>query len=263
MNFTRALVRPPAKTFAKGLTSASLGTPDLGLALRQHSRYVEALRSEGVEVTELAPNDAHPDSTFVEDCAVVAGDALVWTRPGASARAAEVQCLRDALLLDHPTLLPSKTFSISSPGTVDGGDVCRIGDSFLIGISQRTNEQGAHQLAEVLEILGFEADVVDISLHSSLLHLKSGLSALGSGRAVAVEVLAKHPSLAGLQVHVPPSGEEYAANCVAVTDDTVLFPSGHPKLARELKAAGIHVVELDASEFRKMDGGLSCLSLRF
>ena len=141
--------------------------------------------------------------------------------------------------------------------------MCQIEDRFLIGISERTNEAGAHQLAEVLELLGFEAETVDIRGLPGLLHLKSGLSYLGGHVALAVDAMARHPALNGVRAIVPPAGEEYASNCVPLDGRRLLFAHGFPILAHILKSEGFELIEADMSEFRKMDGGLSCLSLRF
>lgn len=263
MYFTQALVRPPSKIYAKGLTTADLGPPVLTVACRQHARYVAALRARGIAVTELAPDDRYPDSTFVEDCAILAADAVIWTRPGAPSRLGEVVALKEALCLDHPNLLPAKSFEIVDPGTVDGGDVCQVEDLFLIGISERTNQAGADQLADILDVLGFKAEAVDVRGLPDLLHLKSGLTYLGGRKALAVDAIRHHSALRGLQVITPPAGEEYAANCIPLDERTLLLPRGYPLLARQLKEDGFDLVDVEMGEFRKMDGGPSCLSLRF
>lgn len=254
--FTAAIVRPPAASFAEGLTTATLGTPDLALALVQHAAYCAALEQLGVRVTTLPPDAAHPDSTFVEDTAVVTAHGAIVTRPGAPSRAGEVTAIRAAL-----EALLGTVAAITAPGTLDGGDICQAGTSFFIGLSHRTNEEGARQLADWLGRAGYSSCIIDIRGNDALLHLKSGIAWLGGGDMVVAEALVDHPALAGYRRIVVPTDETYASNCIRV-NDAVLVAAGFPAVAADVAALGHRVVTLDMSEFRKMDGGLSCLSLR-
>jgi dimethylargininase len=255
--FSRAIVRPPGASFAEGLTTAGLGPPDLGLALEQHGAYREALRRSGLEVIELPPDDRHPDSTFVEDTAVLAPRGAILARPGAASRRGEVPAVRAALLPFFP--LPA---SIHAPGTVDGGDVCEAGDVFFVGLSERTNEAGARQLSAWLESHGCEVRLVDIRGAAGLLHLKSGIAALGDRRLAVTEALVERPEFFAFGKVTVSRGEEYAANCLLI-NHTLIAPARFPRFSAALRALGYPLIELDMSEFRKMDGGLSCLSLRF
>jgi len=255
--FTRAVVRPPSATFAAGLTTAELGAPDLGLALAQHEAYCRALAGLGLELVPLPPDPAFPDSTFVEDTAVVTAAGAVITRPGAPSRRGETAAVAEAL-----ERLGVETREIVEPGTVDGGDVCQVDGEVLIGISERTNLAGAAQLATHLAGLGLVGTMVGIrGLTPPLLHLKSGLSALGDGRVAVVPELAGHPALGRFEAVVVDERERSAANCVRV-NDVVLVAAGFPRFAARLDRLGYSVEALETSEFRKMDGGLSCLSLR-
>jgi dimethylargininase len=258
---TRAIVRPPSANFAQGLTSATEGAPDLALALEQHEAYCRTLREAGLEVMRIDSDGAHPDDTFVEDTAVLCARGAVVTRPGAPSRRGEVESVASSLRAHYRELL-----AIEAPGTVDGGDVCEAGDQFLIGVSARTNEHGARQLARHLERLGYGAIIVDIRPLPGLLHLKTGIAYLGAGIwLVAEEVVQVARTWAGLDMRngvAVPREEAYAANCVRV-NDTVLLARGYPRVARTLRDLGRSAVPLEMSEFRKMDGGLSCLSLRF
>lgn len=257
-SFTRAIVRPPPATLGRGLTnSAHLGAPDTARALAQHAAYCDALRRCGLAVTVLDADPAFPDSTFVEDTAVLVGGATVVTRPGAPTRRDEVAIIRAALDASFPSVR-----SITEPGTLDGGDVCATGREVFIGISARTNEAGASQLAAFLREVGVSARTIDIRGIPEALHLKSGLSALGDDTLVAIPELAEHEAFAGYRMVPIIPGEEYAANCVRVNGQ-VLIASGYPYLLANLTWMGFETVELDMSEFQKMDGGLSCLSLRF
>jgi dimethylargininase len=257
VTFTRAIVRPPAETFADGITSSGLGPPDLELALEQHEAYCRSLEKLGLQLERLPADPAYPDSTFVEDAAIVTGKGAMLARPGAPSRAGEVTALGAAL---------GRWFSpidrIAAPGTLDGGDVCEAGSHFFIGVSQRTNPEGAAQLASWLAARGLGASVIYIRDFPGMLHLKTGLSWLGERRVLAWPAIAGHPAFRGWEVIEVPRGEEYAANCIAVNGAT-LIPRGFPQTAGLLGGLSHDVVAVDVSEYRKMDGGLSCLSVRW
>jgi dimethylargininase len=257
MRFTRALVRPPACSYAAGITTSGLGPPDLALALEQHAAYGRALERLGVSLVELPPDPAFPDSTFVEDAAVVAGGGAILTRPGAPSRAGEVASLGAALGQWFGEL-----DEIVAPGTLDGGDVCEAGGHCFIGQSGRTNAEGAAQLAAWLARRGFGSSVVDIRGMPGLLHLKSGLAWLGERRLLAAGALGEHAALGGWEVVRVPEGEEYATNCIGV-NGSLLVAEGFPATASLLRDLGHDIVALAMSEYRKMDGGLSCLSVRW
>jgi dimethylargininase len=255
--FKTAIVRPPGRTFADGLTSVPLGTPSLALALEQHAAYVAALERCGLKIIALDADDAYPDSTFVEDTTVIAGSRALLTRPGAASRLGESAAIRATVARYFSDLE-----EMSAPGTLDGGDVCEAEDRAYIGLSARTNRAGAEQLAAFLERSGVNASFVDMTGITSILHLKSGMSYAGDGIFVAIDELLPRLDLSGARVlHVPP-GEEYGANCVRV-NDCVLVAAGYPALEALLRSCGLSPVALEMSEYRKMDGGLSCLSLRF
>jgi dimethylargininase len=254
--FARAIVRPPSSNFAEGLTSVALGKPDFALAIAQYAQYCMALERCGLQLVTLPEDPKHPDATFVEDAAVLSARCNVITRPGAPSREGEINAIRDAL-----AVLKLKTVAIEPPGTLDGGDICDAGDHFFIGVSQRTNWDGAQQLAAFLEKAGYSTACVDIRAVPDILHLKSGIASLGDNRIVAIDSLAGHHALKGHEIVRVAAGEEYAANCVRVNDH-VLIAAGFPKFAKSLAALGYESIALEMSEFQKMDGGLSCLSLR-
>jgi dimethylargininase len=255
--FKHAIVRTPGVNFAQGLTSVDLGVPLYEQVLAQHARYCEALLACGLAITTLAEDPDHPDSTFVEDTAVLTGRGAVLTRPGARSREGEVAAMRPVLCDLFPDLL-----EIEAPGTVDGGDICEIENHFFIGLSLRTNEEGARQLARHLARMGYTSSVVDVRGMSSTLHLKSGVSYVGDNTLVVMEEMAGWEAFAGYELIRVGEEESYAANCVRV-NERVLVPAGYPRLTAELTDRGFRPLALDMSEFRKMDGGLSCLSLRF
>jgi dimethylargininase len=255
--FRRAIVRPPAGNFADGLTSAELGKPNSALALSQHDAYCRALESSKLELICLPPDRDHPDSTFVEDTAVLTSRSAIVTRPGAPSRVTEVAAIRDAIRPFYRVV-----HGIHSPGTLDGGDVCEAGSHFFIGVSHRTNEEGARQLCECLSADGFTSSLVDIRGCCSILHLKSGITYLQGNDLVVIEELADREEFEAFNLIPVPAEESYACNCLLV-NGRVLVAAGFPRVASQLVRRGYRTFPLEMSEFRKMDGGLSCLSLRF
>ena len=269
--FTNAIVRPPCARFAEGLTSIDLGEPNYARALQQHEAYCAALEECGLTLTRLEADERYPDSTFVEDTAVIvralshgrasaqaaSAACAIVTRPGAFSRAGEVESIAATL-----SRLCQEIHSIREPGTLDGGDVCEAEDHFFIGISERTNEAGANQLAKLLASDGYTSSFVDIRDVKNVLHLKSGLAYLGDNRLVVIDALADHNEFRNHELVRVTAGEEYAANCVRV-NDRVLVAAGYPGFETTLRELGYQTIGLEMTEFQKMDGGLSCLSLRF
>jgi dimethylargininase len=255
--FTKAIVKQPSATFAAGETSVDLGKPDFDKTLEQHQAYCDALESCGIELIRLPSEEQYPDSTFVEDTALLTPPGAVLTRPGAESRRGEVESIVP-VIRDYI----QNTYSIEEPGTLDAGDVCEAGEHFFIGISRRTNEHGARQLAGILQSFGYTTSLIDIRSLSNILHLKSGLAYLPGKRLVIIDALREFEEFYGYNLICLNSTEEYAANCLSV-NGRVLIASGFPILKRELERLGYPTITLDMSEFQKMDGGLSCLSLRF
>lgn len=255
--FTRAIVRTPGTNFDEGLTTVSLGVPSLERVLRQHNRYCQALVECGLAVTTLDADLRYPDSTFVEDTAILTARGAVLTRPGAESREGEVDAIRDAVLRFFPEPL-----TIEAPGTVDGGDICEAEDHFFLGLSDRTNEEGARQLARHLAGLGYTSSTIDVRPMTTILHLKSGISYIGDNTLVVMEEMAQNTQFQDFELIRVAEEESYAANCVRVNSH-ILVAAGFPKLTAELRAHGFSPLVLEMSEFQKMDGGLSCLSLRF
>lgn len=255
--FTKAIVRPPGANYATGLTTVDLGAPDLERALKQHEAYCDTLESCGLNVIRLAPDEDHPDSTFVEDTAVLTARGAVLTRPGAPSRRNETNNIAP-VIRDYF----SRVHLIEEPGTVDGGDICEAGEHFFIGLSLRTNEHGARQLAGFFESFGYSSSLIDIRRVSNILHLKSGLAYLGGGQLIVIEALQGVKEFSGYDLVCLDSSEDYAANCLEI-NGKVLIADGFPAARRELEHRGYQTIVLDMSEFQKMDGGLSCLSLRF
>lgn len=255
--YSTAVVCPPAATFAQGLTTVKLGTPSYQRAGEQHEAYCSALEHCGLTLVRIEPDERYPDCTFVEDAAVVTKRGAILTRPGATSRMGEVETAREALA----RFFPNPSF-IRNPGTVDGGDICEAGDHFFIGLSERTNNSGAEQLADWLATLGYSSSLVDIRNVAGILHLKSGIAYLDDNRMLVIDALSKRPEFQGYETVRIQAGEEYAANCVRL-NDYVLVAAGYPYIQNTLRELGYRTIQLEMTEFQKMDGGLSCLSLRF
>jgi dimethylargininase len=252
--FTHAIVRQIGRNFVNGLSTANLGRPDYDITLVQHRAYVNALQKCGVEVTILEPDDDFPDSTFVEDTAVVTNKCAVITNPGAPSRKGEIVHMRAVLSKFFETLE-----NIQAPGTLDGGDVLQVDNHFYIGLSTRTNLEGAKQLAEILRKYGYTSTIVPLK---RFLHLKTGVAYLGNGDLVVAGEFIDSELFRDFNRIIVDSDEEYAANCIRV-NDFVIMPKGYEKTKYKIRNAGYSVIELEMSEFQKLDGGLSCLSLRF
>ena len=264
----KAIVRPAAANFAEGLTTAGLGAPDYQRAIKQHEAYCAALERCGLTLIRLDADPNYPDSCFVEDTAVIIPEfafpgpmptRVIESRPGAASRTGECESMRATFEQGVPELAVEQ---IQPPGTLDGGDVCEAGEHYFIGVSARTNETGAEQLAQFVTAHGYTAGFIDIRQSDSLLHLKSGLAYLGDNRVVVTEALAGLKEFEDYEAVPVPPGAEYAANCVRV-NDYVLVAAGYDDFEQQLRRLGYRTLALDMSEFRKMDGGLSCLSLRW
>ena len=261
--FSKAITRLPGSNYQDGLTTVDLGIPDVQKTFLEHNNYLAALKACGLTLIELPADLRFPDGTFVEDTAILvpassqSGPGAILTRPGAVSRSGEVLEMGQVLKTYFPDLA-----EITSPGTLDGGDICEAGYHFFIGISLRTNESGAAQLAAWLAARGFTSSFVDIRQTPGILHLKSGIAYLGDNRLVLIDSLASHSAFAGFERIPVAVGEEYAANCIRV-NDSILIAAGFPRFEAALRQLGYPLIVLEMSEFQKMDGGLSCLSLRF
>ena len=252
--FTKALVRKPCRNLVNGLSTSCLGRPDYGKALAQHAAYIEALKACGLAVTVLEADEGFPDSVFIEDTAVLCERTAVITRPGAPSRLGEEAAVAAALEAFYPRLE-----AIRAPGTLEGGDVMRAGDCFYVGLSARTNEEGAGQFAAILKRHGYEVVLVPLR---EVLHLKTGMAYLENGRLLTGGEFLDHPRFGSFEVIPVPQEESYAANSLWV-NGKVLVAAGFPRTRKAIEKAGYQAIPLDVSEFRKLDGGLSCLSLRF
>ncbi len=252
--FTKAIVRTPSKSMVDGLTTAKLGKPDYKKALIQHKNYIKALEKCGLDVTVLEPLEAFPDSVFIEDVALCTSKCAIITNPGAPSRKGEIVDLDKALR--HYYFHIEK---IDTPGTIEAGDVMMVGNHYYIGLSERTNVEGANQMVNILKKHEMRASLVTLE---HMLHLKTGLAYLENNNLIATGEFLTMNEFENFNIIEIPKEEEYAANCIWV-NGKVIIPGGFPKAKKVIEDAGYLTIEVDVSEFQKLDGGLSCLSLRF
>ena len=252
--YTRAIVRTPCKNFIYGITQSKLGAPVYERALEQHSSYVQALQICGLTLKILEADENFPDSTFVEDTALLTPGCAIITNPGAPARKGEIIEMNSIIKMFYDNIE-----YIKNPGTVDAGDILEVESHYFIGISERTNSTGADQLIQILKKYGYSASKIFIK---KMLHLKSGISYLGDNTILVNNELADQPEFSDFNRIITDDKESYSANCIRV-NDYILFAAGFPKTKSKIEGKKFKVIELDVSEFRKLDGGLSCLSLRF
>lgn len=252
---SKALVRPPGKSFTHGLASKPHGPVDFDLAREQHSAYCKTLEEFGLEVISLPALEAFPDSCFLEDTVIMTELVTIVARPGHPSRLKETEDVTE--LLKSQSLIIE---SIKAPGTLDGGDVLRVDNHFYIGRSQRTNQSGAWQLAEILTRYGFSAS--EIPVHE-VLHLKTGVTWLGGQVFLGLQSMAKHFPLTPTHqwITVDPT-EAKSANSLRL-QNTIIIPSGCPTTEKSISSLGLGFIAQNISEFEKKDGSLTCLSVVF
>ena len=253
--FTNAIVRTPGRSIVEGLSdSKTLGLPNYEQAIIQHQSYIDVLTKCGLDVLVLEPCEEYPDSTFVEDVALITPNCVIITRPGAPSRKGEVHEIEFVLKQKFNNIEV-----IEAPGTIEGGDIMMVGDHYYIGLSERTNIEGAKQIIQILTKYGMSGSTISLK---KVLHLKTGLSYLEENNLVVCGEFIKDSSLEGYNRIEIPEKESYAANCIWV-NESVIIPLGYPTTKQRIKNAGYPVIETDVTEFQKLDGGLSCLSLRY
>ena len=255
--FQNVIVRRPCRAMVEGITSnPQLGKPDYEKALQQHDTYIEALKKCGVNVTVLPADERYPDSCFVEDPAVITRKCAIITNPGAESRNGEKDEIIGAIREFFPE---DKIEYIKAPGTLEGGDVMMVGDHFYVGRSARTNEEGIRQFIEILNKHGLTGSEVPLT---EVLHLKTGVNYLENNKLLVSGEFTDKADFESFDRIEIPEEEAYAANCIWV-NGTVIVPEGYPAVEAAVRGLGYPVLLVDTSEFRKIDGGLSCLSLRF
>ncbi len=249
-----AIVRRVSKKFQYGLTTSNLGKPDYNTAITQHSNYIEAMKKCGLNVKILEADERFPDSPFVEDTAVVDKDFVVISNLGALTRKGEEKDIKKVLEVFFDDVK-----SIDKPGTLEGGDIMKVENEYFVGISKRTNKKGALQLKEILKKYGHTCSLIPLK---NILHLKTGVAYIGDNNIIASGEFIKNPLFKDYNIIEVEEDERYATNCIRV-NEYVLIAKGFERLRDSILGLGYKILEINMSEFRKMDGGLSCLSLRF
>ena len=252
--FSKAIVRIPSRSMTQGISTANLGLPDYENALKQHKDYIKALQECGLTVSVLPADEKFPDSTFVEDVALMTPYCAILTNPGASSRCNEILSMAPVLNDFY-----SEVEHIEAPGTLEAGDIMMVGEHYYIGLSERTNLQGATQLIDILSKFNMTASIVSFK---EVLHLKTGLGYLENNNLLAAGEFLSKSEFSQFNLLKVEEDESYAANSVWI-NGTVLIPDGHLKTHEMIASLGYKTRLVDVSEFQKLDGGLSCLSLRF
>lgn len=252
--FDRALCRRPGRSVTAGLRAGGQDDPRFDIVVAEHEAYVSALREAGVVVDMLDPLEAFPDSVFVEDPALVFTEGAVLLRPGAASRVGEADALAPALHARMPKVIGLPR------GTADGGDVLATPDVVMIGLSARTNREGAEALAACLSVLGRKAVIADTP--AGVLHFKSDCSLLDDATVLVTARLAASGVFEHMRQIIVPEGEEAGANALRV-NDVVLAGQSYPRTIEHLRRHGYTVVPLPVAEVGKIDAGLSCMSLRW
>jgi dimethylargininase len=253
--FTHAVTRRPCAAITAGLRAVDTGAPDLAVMLDHHAAYVATLRGTGATVIELEPLEAYPDSVFVEDTALCLPQGAIVMRPGAPTRLGEA-----AEMVPHLAALYAEVRRIEGPGFIEGGDILVTGREILVGRSARTDAAGIAELTTLVAPWGHV--VREVETPPGVLHFKTDCSLLDGETILATDRLAASGCFAGYRVIPVAGGEEAAANAIRF-NDLVILPEGFPRTAERIVAAGYTVCQIGNSECAKLDGGMSCLSLRF
>ena len=254
--FSHAITRRPAASITAGLRAVDTGAPDLAVMQAHHDGYIAALKATGATVIELPALPDYPDSVFVEDTALCLPEGAIIMRPGAPSRLGEAAEMAPAL-----AALYTQVRRIEGKGSfIEGGDILVTETEILVGRSARTNAEGIAELTTLVADWGHA--LREVHTPPGVLHFKTDCSLMDGETVLATDRLAASGCFEGYRVIAVADGEEAAANAIRF-NDAVLFPAGFPRTRDRLAAAGFNVVEIGNSECAKLDGGMSCLSLRF
>ena len=256
--FKNVIVRKPCKAMLEGITTGMFNdaAPDYETALKQHENYVETMEKLGLTVTVLPADERYPDSCFVEDPAVVMEHCAIITNPATDSRNGEKEEIIEVIRKFYSD---DQIFHIEAPGTMEGGDVMQVGKHFYVGLSDRTNAEGAKQFNDIVERFGYTASTVPVT---EGLHLKDFVIYLENNNMLVSSVMNEEPAFADYNRIVVDAEELYAINSLYM-NGTVLVPEGFPKTKKIIEDLGYRTVLVNTSEFSKIDGSLTCLSLRF
>ncbi|MEM6496365.1 MAG: dimethylarginine dimethylaminohydrolase [Pseudomonadota bacterium] len=253
--FSHAITRAPAATIANGLRTVDTGTPELSLFSRHHADYRAALESTGATVVNLAALDAYPDSVFVEDAALCLPEVAIVMRPGAPSRFGEAVAIAPTL-----TTFYDMVCHIEGPGFIEGGDILVTEREIFVGRSARTDIAGANELGRIVSQWGYKIRMVEMP--SGILHFKTDCALLDEETILSTLRLSEARCFDNYKVIHTADGEEACANCIRF-NNLVIVPDGYPRTAEKISHAGFEIRMIGNSEAAKLDGGMSCLSLRF
>lgn len=251
--FSAAITRMPADTAVNGLRAEDTGAVDIELMAEQHIEYQQALRQAGAIVTALPALPAYPDAQFVEDTALCLPNLVVMMRPGTVTRRGEVAPMRGVL---SPLF---ENIADITDGCIEAGDILTTPFEVLVGLSARTNQTGADQLRHILNGHGYDMRILKTPY--DVLHFKTDCSLIADQCVLSTQRLASKGCFEGYQTLLVPTGEEAAANVIRYNDH-IIMPAGFPKTETMLRAKGFTITCVGNSECAKIDGGMSCLSLR-
>ena len=254
-SFTHAITRRPAASVTDGLRAVDTGAPSYERFLEHHTDYVAALESTGASVFVLDALEDFPDSVFVEDAALCLPEGAVVLRPGAPSRLGEAALIAPALARFYDQVL-----TIEGPGYIDGGDILTTEREILVGKSARTDAAGIAELQTLVAPWGYA--LRELQTPEGVLHFKTDCSLLDENTILSTQRLAASGCFEGYDVILVPEGEEPCANSIRF-NDLVIMPDGFPKTEEVVCAAGYKVKKIGNTEAGKLDGGMSCLSLRF
>jgi dimethylargininase len=240
----------------RGLSLHFNGVPDFQKALDQHTHYARVLENSGVRPIICPASEQYPDGCFPEDTHLIIKEAVIRLNPGAASRKDEPDSLREFLPKDRPYLKMPLAFSI------DGGDILQVEQKIFVGLSKRTQPEAVFFLRSLLQPHGYE--VIDLPVAEGL-HLKSGITALNETVFIALPSFSAIPRVQAIgTLFSVPENEPLAANILPL-NETVIIPLGCPQTRRfiEKSVPDKSIIEVDTSEFNKIDGALTCLSLRW
>ena len=258
LGFKNVIVRKPSKSMLEGISTGmfSEDKPIYEDAINQHAEYVKTIESLGVEALVLEALEEYPDSCFVEDPAVVLKECAIITNSPRESRNGEKFEIEPAIKKYYSD---DQIFYIEAPGTMEGGDVMVVDKHIYIGQSDRTNAEGAKQFSEIVEKYGYTTSTVSVT---EGLHLKDFAIYLENNNMLVSEKMNEEEAFKDFNRFVVPKEELYAINSLYI-NGTVLVPDGFPKTLEHIKSLGYPVKVVNTDEFKKIDGSLTCLSLRF
>jgi dimethylargininase len=254
-SFTHAICRKPSSSIINGLRAVDNGAPEFKLFEKHHSDYITALKSTGAKVMVLDAMDAYPDSVFVEDAALCLPELAIVMRPGAPTRLGEAKEMAPHLSAHY-----SIVRTIDGPGFIEGGDILVTEQEILVGKSARTNSAGVAELGNIVADYGYQ--LREVETPPDVLHFKTDCSLLDEETILSTRRLAQTDCFNGYRILYTEDCEEACANSIRF-NDLLIMPKGFQRTAEMLDRAGYNICQVGNSEAAKLDGGMSCLSLRF